>query len=187
MPLQEAPIADLKPHTRALLAHLGTLCAVLAIVPRQVVLQVGGWGGGSWWAMRRASGHGHGDRDGAEAGSKRAGTPTDPHPAPLPWRPQDNHGQPQPALGTHRMWAAEAVALLLLPGQSTIDAALAASGLVVKLVALALTLDKANVLHTRVMRMLGCSLRSSTQELWGGLFASEAGRTGNISLHLANY
>lgn len=95
---------------------------------------------------------------------------------PLSWPPcvQDQNGQPQPALGTHRLWAAEAVALLLLSAHASIDAAVADAGLLPQLVCLALQLDKANVLHCRVLRMLQCSLHSSVPRLWAALFEPAA-------------
>lgn len=94
-------------------------------------------------------------------------------PAPIgpspPANVQDQDGRPQPSLGTHRLWAAEAVALLLLPTHASIDTAVADAGLLPRLVELALSLDKSNVLHCRVLRMLQCSLRSSVDRLWSVL------------------
>jgi hypothetical protein len=76
---------------------------------------------------------------------------------------------PQPALGTHRLWAADVLAVLLLAGSPAVDAAVAASGALPAVVALALSLDKCSALHFRALQMVDCSLRSGEPALWRGL------------------
>jgi hypothetical protein len=77
---------------------------------------------------------------------------------------------PQPALGTHRLWAADVLAVLLLAGHPGIDAAVADSGVLPAVVALALRLDKCSLLHFRALQMVDCCLRSREARLWRGLF-----------------
>jgi hypothetical protein len=77
---------------------------------------------------------------------------------------------PQPALGTHRLWAADVLAVLLLAGHPGIDAAVADSGALPAVVALALKLDKCSLLHFRALQMVDCCLRSREARLWRGLF-----------------
>lgn len=83
--------------------------------------------------------------------------------------------QQQPALGTHRLWAADVLALLLLASQPGIDAAVHLSGVLPFVVALALSLDKCNALHFRVLQMLHCCVRSREEGLWRGLFQEGLG------------
>jgi len=83
--------------------------------------------------------------------------------------------QPQPALGTHRLWASDVLAVLLLASNPGIDAAVAASGALPAVVALALALDKCSPLHFRALQMVDCCLRSAESRLWRGLFEAGMG------------
>ncbi|GBF90098.1 hypothetical protein Rsub_02806 [Raphidocelis subcapitata] len=78
--------------------------------------------------------------------------------------------EPQPALGTHRLWAADVLAVLLLAGNAGVDAAVAESGALPAVLALALRLDKCSPLHFRALQMVDCCLRSPEPRLWRALF-----------------
>lgn len=77
---------------------------------------------------------------------------------------------PQLALGTHRLWAADVLAVLLLAGNAAADAAIAAAGVLPAVVSLALSLDKASALHFRALQAVDCALRSREDRLWRALF-----------------
>uniref|UniRef100_A0A7R9VAG8 Uncharacterized protein n=1 Tax=Chlamydomonas euryale TaxID=1486919 RepID=A0A7R9VAG8_9CHLO len=60
---------------------------------------------------------------------------------------------PQPAVGSHRIAAAEAAALLLSPGNAALDSAVRAAGLAPRVVHLALAHPLCSSLHVRALRL----------------------------------
>ncbi|KAJ9528314.1 hypothetical protein QJQ45_014291 [Haematococcus lacustris] len=80
------------------------------------------------------------------------------------------HPQPQPAVGSHRVWVAEAVALLLESHNTTLDSSLAATELVPRLLHLALHRPLGSALHCRALRLLRASLASQHLPLLQPLF-----------------
>lgn len=60
--------------------------------------------------------------------------------------------------------------MLLLHNNPIIDKAVHAAGLLPAAVALALQHERCSALHCRVVEMLRCSLASSVEDLWRGLF-----------------
>jgi hypothetical protein len=84
--------------------------------------------------------------------------------------------EPQPAVGSHRVWTSAILHMLLLHNNGVIDRAVADAGLLPAVVALALHHDRCSAVQCRAVEMLRCSLQSSVQELWRGLFTPGFGQ-----------
>ena len=83
----------------------------------------------------------------------------------------------QPAIGTHRVWACEVVALLLGPHNMVIDRLVAAAKLVPRVLHLAVQHPLCSAAHARAIRVLHSAMESSYAsdlmqplmgEGWGG-------------------
>ncbi|MEW5298643.1 MAG: hypothetical protein WDW36_001738 [Sanguina aurantia] len=94
---------------------------------------------------------------------------------PRPLAMQFSKESPRPAIGSHRVWAAEIVAMLLSPTNSDIDMAVAQSSLVQQVLHLALTHPNASALHVRALRILRSCCVSKVPELYTPLFTSGLG------------
>lgn len=77
---------------------------------------------------------------------------------------------PQPAVGSHRLWAGEVVALLLAANCSVIDRLVAAAKLLPRLLHLALHRPLCSALHTRALRALRAATTAKVDELMAPLF-----------------
>jgi len=78
--------------------------------------------------------------------------------------------QAQSAVGSHRVWVAEAVASLLGAGNNLIDGMISATDLVPMLVHLAWQHPNCSALHARVLRIVRSCFNSRTDELATPLF-----------------
>ncbi|MEY4258646.1 MAG: hypothetical protein RJA56_1547 [Pseudomonadota bacterium] len=83
---------------------------------------------------------------------------------------QYSRDAPQPAVGSHRVWAAELVAELLGPNAPTLDQLVAACDLVPRVADLALSHDSCNSLANRLLAIVRSCLRSKVEALWRPLF-----------------
>ncbi|GBF88775.1 hypothetical protein Rsub_01676 [Raphidocelis subcapitata] len=142
----------------------------------------GGGGGGS-------SGSGASEATGRGGGS--AGGGAEPYPHGLPPHARFAAGQlpllraaldlepprwrGRRALGTHRLWAADATALLLLARHPLLDAAVHTARLLPRVVALALSVDAAGALQARAAQALRFAVSSPLEALWLGLLTPGLG------------
>ncbi|KAG1661398.1 hypothetical protein FOA52_005692 [Chlamydomonas sp. UWO 241] len=75
------------------------------------------------------------------------------------------NGSPQPAVGTHRVGAAEAVMLLLGPNNGSLDSAVSKSKLASKVVHIAVSHPLCSNLHVRALKLFRSCLISPVAEL----------------------
>ncbi|GLI58902.1 hypothetical protein VaNZ11_000684 [Volvox africanus] len=83
--------------------------------------------------------------------------------------------EPQPAVGSHRVWATEIVSMLLAPNHMAVDNLVASSKLVPRVLALSLAHPICSALHTRVLRVLRSCCVSKVAALYGPLFTAGMG------------
>lgn len=95
---------------------------------------------------------------------------------PPPQVHQSSSSTPQPAVGSHRVWACNILHMLLLHNNPAIDKAIADAGLLPLVVAMALQYGHCSAVQCRAVEMLRSSLRSSVLELWQGLFTPGYGQ-----------
>ncbi|KAG2452581.1 hypothetical protein HYH02_002818 [Chlamydomonas schloesseri] len=83
--------------------------------------------------------------------------------------------EPQPAVGSHRVWATEIVSMLLAPNHQAMDHLVAGSKLVPKVLAISLAHPLCSALHTRALRILRSCCVSKVGGLYGPLFTPGMG------------
>ncbi|GLC44160.1 hypothetical protein PLESTB_000901600 [Pleodorina starrii] len=83
--------------------------------------------------------------------------------------------EPQPAVGSHRVWATEIVSMLLAPNHTAVDNLVAGSKLVPRVLALSLAHPMCSALHTRALRVLRSCCVSKVAALYGPLFTAGMG------------
>ncbi len=88
---------------------------------------------------------------------------------------------PQPAVGSHRLWAADIVAQLLSLRNTAVTAALADTSLVPRVVAIALRHDKCSAVHARALQLVRTAVQHKLNGVWQPLFEPGfgAGLAGN--------
>jgi hypothetical protein len=89
---------------------------------------------------------------------------------------QSSSSDPQPAVGSHRVWACGILHMLLLHNNIIIDRAVAEAKLLPTVMAMAFRHGHCSAIQCRAVEMLRSSLRSSIQELWLGLFQPAYGQ-----------
>lgn len=89
---------------------------------------------------------------------------------------QSSSTTPQPAVGSHRVWACGILHMLLLHNNPVIDRAVAEAGVLPVVLAMALQHGHCSAVQCRAVEMLRSSLRSSVQDLWKGLFTAGYGQ-----------
>jgi len=89
---------------------------------------------------------------------------------------QSSSSTPQPAVGSHRVWACGILHMLLLHNNPVIDRAVAEAGVLPVVLAMALQHGHCSAVQCRAVEMLRSSLRSSVQDLWQGLFTAGYGQ-----------
>lgn len=89
---------------------------------------------------------------------------------------QSSSSTPQPAVGSHRVWACGILHMLLLHNNTVIDKAVAEAGLLPAVLALAFQHGHCSAVQCRAVEMLRSSLRSGVEELWRGLFTAGYGQ-----------
>lgn len=82
---------------------------------------------------------------------------------------------PQPAVGSHRVWATEIVSMLLAPNHQAVDNLVASCKLVPKVLAISLGHPLCSALHTRALRILRSCCVSKVAGLYGPLFTAGMG------------
>ncbi|KXZ49929.1 hypothetical protein GPECTOR_19g380 [Gonium pectorale] len=83
--------------------------------------------------------------------------------------------EPQPAVGSHRVWATEIVSMLLAPNHAAVDNLVAGSKLVPRVFSLSLEHPMCSALHTRALRILRSCCVSKVAGLYGPLFTPGLG------------
>ncbi|PNW74699.1 hypothetical protein CHLRE_12g486550v5 [Chlamydomonas reinhardtii] len=83
--------------------------------------------------------------------------------------------EPQPAVGSHRVWATEIVSMLLAPNHQAVDNLVASCKLVPKVLAISLGHPLCSALHTRALRILRSCCVSKVAGLYGPLFTAGMG------------
>jgi hypothetical protein len=94
---------------------------------------------------------------------------------PEPQLTQSSSKTPQPAVGSHRVWACAILHMLLLHNNLVIDRAVSDAQLLPAAVALSLAHERCSAVQCRAAEMLCSSLSSSVPELWQGLFTAGLG------------
>jgi hypothetical protein len=94
---------------------------------------------------------------------------------PEPQLTQSSSKTPQPAVGSHRVWACAILHMLLLHNNPVIDRAVSDAQLLPAAVALSLAHERCSAVQCRAAEMLRSSLSSSVPELWQGLFTAGLG------------
>ncbi|WIA16567.1 hypothetical protein OEZ85_013237 [Tetradesmus obliquus] len=94
---------------------------------------------------------------------------------PEPQLTQSSSKAPQPAVGSHRVWACAILHMLLLHNNPVIDKAVCDAQLLPVAVALSLQHERCSAVQCRAAEMLRSSLLSSVPQLWQGLFTAGLG------------